>query len=285
MPSFQYQNCDLHYRRRSLAPAVAGNCENPRPRGKTLIFLHGLGADCEQALSLCAEMKNLQVICVDMPGHGQSVCSDREKFTFAFFAEVTRALMDELGIASALLGGISMGAGVCLQVAMRWPERVEALLLQRPAWLNTPAVANLEIVASVGLWIDSVGLDHAQKKLNKHDLLRELDTYNPPCARSIRALLDRPQALSAAAVLPALVMDQPFICPEQLGEIRTPTLVLSCEHDPLHPLDIALGLAKKMANCTFREIPSRYLKPEQHFQQFTYHAQRFLNRLTAPEYL
>jgi len=285
MPRFQYQNCELHYQLRSPAPALGVDCEGKAQRGQTLIFLHGLGADCGQALSLCAEMKNLQLICVDMPGHGKSVCNDRKKFSFTFFAEVTKALMDELGIASALLGGISMGAGVCLQVALRWPKRVDALLLQRPAWLNTPAIDNLEIVASVGLWIDCVGIDHAQEKLNEHYLLRELDTYNPPCALSIRALLDRAQAKSAAAVLPALVMDQPFTCAEQLREIQAPTLVLSCEHDPLHPLDIALRIAKKMANCTFREIPSRYLNPEQHFQQFTYHAQRFLDRLTVPKYL
>jgi len=284
MPSFHYQNCELNYQFRSPALAIEGDNETRCPPEQTLIFLHGLGADCEQALMLCAEMKNLRVICVDMPGHGQSVCSDREKFSFAFFAEVTKALMDELGIASALLGGISMGAGVCLQVALRWPEKVDALLLQRPAWLDTPALENLEIVASVGLWIDSVGLDYAKNKLNKHDLLLELDTYNPPCARSIRALLNRAQAKSAAAVLPALVLDQPFFCSEQLGGLQTPALVLSCEHDPLHPLDIALGLTKKMANCTFREIPSRYLNPEQHFQQFTYHAQRFLDHLTVPEY-
>jgi pimeloyl-ACP methyl ester carboxylesterase len=280
MPSFCYQDCELHYQRRSPAMAPSEN-----GRDQTLIFLHGLGADCEQALTLCADLNHVQVISIDMPGHGHSLCSEKETFSFHFFAEVVLALMDKLELSSAVLGGISMGAGTSLQVAMRWPQRVEGLLLQRPAWLNASALAHLDIVASCGLWIDAGGLEHAKQQLDGHDLLRDLENHNPNCARSIRGLLSREQAKSAALVLPTLVMDQPYDYPEQLNAIRVPTLVFACDHDPLHPIKLAQTLAEQLANNTYREIPSPYLQPAQHLQQFTQWAQHFLNRLAVPECL
>ncbi len=274
MPSFHYQDCELYYQSRSSDTAKSSG-----EPGKTLVFLHGLGADSEQAMALCKGLDEVRVISVDMPGHGKSVCSEREQFSFELFAEVCKALMDTLGIERAIVGGISMGGGISLQVALRWPERVEALLLQRPAWLNESAIKNLEIVASTGLWIEMGGLSHAREKLEQHSMLRALDQTLPACAESIRALLSRPQAETSSAVLPAMSMDQPYRFSEQLNAIQVPSLIVSCKNDPLHPVEIAEALAAGLKGSSYREIPSRYLKPESHFQAFTQHAQQFIGRL------
>ena len=43
-----------------------------RGKGKSLFFLHGLGASLHQTVSLLDGIKNTQLISLDFPGHGKS---------------------------------------------------------------------------------------------------------------------------------------------------------------------------------------------------------------------
>ena len=47
-------------------------------------------------------------------------------------------MLNHLGLTRAVVGGISMGAGMALNAATRYPERVAGLVLARPAWLDRP---------------------------------------------------------------------------------------------------------------------------------------------------
>ena len=46
-------------------------------------------------------------------------------------------------------GGISMGAAIALRLAVRHPDRVAALILARPAWVDTAAPENMRPYAEV----------------------------------------------------------------------------------------------------------------------------------------
>ncbi len=61
-----------------------------------------------------------------------------EAATFDVFADDLIALADQLGLDRFVVGGISLGAGTALNLAIRYPERVSALVLCRPAWLDRP---------------------------------------------------------------------------------------------------------------------------------------------------
>src|SRR5262249_57034897 len=81
----------------------------------------------------------IRLLCLDARGHGQTQpLGDPSALTFDVFADDLVALLDCLGIGQAIIGGISMGAGVALNIAVRYPERVAGLVLSRPAWLDGP---------------------------------------------------------------------------------------------------------------------------------------------------
>jgi pimeloyl-ACP methyl ester carboxylesterase len=100
-----------------------------------LVFMHGILMDSQMNRRLAANLvaAGNRVILLDLPGHGQS---DKPRHASAHridsYAHYVVALLDELGIEEAVIGGVSLGANVSLQVAAQSPERVRGLLVEMP---------------------------------------------------------------------------------------------------------------------------------------------------------
>ena len=105
--------------------------------GLPFVFQHGMGADVMQPLSSGGNLAGWRMIAMDCRGHGQTEANlDPARISFAQFAEDLAMLLNSLNIERAVVGGISMGAGVALAFALAHPERVTGLVLVRPAWLD-----------------------------------------------------------------------------------------------------------------------------------------------------
>src|SRR5262245_58925857 len=136
MPFFASDNIKFHYL--------------DQGDGIPFFFQHGLGGDATAVSGLLGTLSGVRLIALDARGHGETKpLGDIKKLRFDLFADDLIALMDQLGIASAVIGGTSMGAGVALNCALRHPKRVAALILQRPAWLNGPRPHNVEAFAMI----------------------------------------------------------------------------------------------------------------------------------------
>ncbi|MEY3880167.1 MAG: pimeloyl-[acyl-carrier protein] methyl ester esterase [Pseudomonadota bacterium] len=94
-------------------------------KGKSIVLVHGwamhtgIWREFAQCLAL-----NYQVICVDLPGHGQS--DKIEPFTLE---RISDELVNALPKEACCWLGWSLGATVVLDIAARYPERVAALIL------------------------------------------------------------------------------------------------------------------------------------------------------------
>ena len=69
-----------------------------------------------------------QVIIFDNRGMGKTTASDKE-FTIKLFANDTRGLLDALGIERAHVLGWSLGTYIAQEFTLRYPDRVEKLIL------------------------------------------------------------------------------------------------------------------------------------------------------------
>lgn len=98
-------------------------------QGQPLILLHGNGESCDyfehQIACFCHDYR---VIALDTRGHGQSPKGEKP-FTIKQFAEDLHDFMNEKGIAKAILLGFSDGGNIALEFALKYPERVEKLIL------------------------------------------------------------------------------------------------------------------------------------------------------------
>ena len=188
-----------------LAYQTLGNPADP-----PVVFLHGLGAGASQTTSALTELPGRYVVAPDMPGHGDSSDFDPTTFGFDQFADHVVALMDKLGIESTDLGGLSMGSGISLNLALRYPEKVRSLTLLRPSWLDRQRPDHLALVGKVGDWLLAGDPTSAQAQLeNDPDFLR-LREANEPVAKSIVALFQRPDREAFSAVLTRVWNDRPF---------------------------------------------------------------------------
>jgi pimeloyl-ACP methyl ester carboxylesterase len=96
--------------------------------GRPLILLHGgLGSGGMFAPILPTLAAGHQVIVVDLQGHGRTADIDRP-LDIRLMADDIAALIDHLGLDRPDLVGYSLGGGVALYTAVRYPEKVGRLV-------------------------------------------------------------------------------------------------------------------------------------------------------------
>jgi pimeloyl-ACP methyl ester carboxylesterase len=81
------------------------------------------------------------VVSLDMPGWGQSVA--QRPLDNDDYVAVIIAILDKLGVETAVLLGKSWGGGIALEAALQYPERISHLILTAPARRNLDPLAEL----------------------------------------------------------------------------------------------------------------------------------------------
>jgi esterase len=96
--------------------------------GQPLIILHGLLGSLDNWHTLSKTFaESYRVIAVDQRNHGRSPHSDI--FTYDAMVEDLSELLDHLNIPSACVLGHSMGGKTAMQFALRYPGRVDKLIV------------------------------------------------------------------------------------------------------------------------------------------------------------
>ncbi len=110
------------------------HCFEAGESGSPVVLLHGGGNDSAH-LSWGRVISPLsdhhRVLAPDFPGYG---LSDKPeiKYTMDYYVTFLAHLLDELHLDRVSLVGLSMGGGIALGFALRFPERVEKLVLVAP---------------------------------------------------------------------------------------------------------------------------------------------------------
>lgn len=106
----------------SLACLDHGDAANP-----PLLILHGLFGSGRNWGTIARKLAtHYRVYALDLPNHGRSDWTD-EAIDYPFMAQAVANWMDEQAIPSAKIIGHSMGGKTAMQLALRHPDRVEAL--------------------------------------------------------------------------------------------------------------------------------------------------------------
>jgi len=95
----------------------------------TVVLLHGAGMDhtAWQFQARAFAYRDINVLSLDLPGHGRS--DGPAPSTVSEYADVVATLLDEVGVATARIIGISLGAYVAIDLAATFASRVESLVL------------------------------------------------------------------------------------------------------------------------------------------------------------
>jgi pimeloyl-ACP methyl ester carboxylesterase len=243
-------------------------------QGIPFVFQHGIGGDVRQPAGLFRPPNGIRMLCCDARGHGQTQpLGDPSALTFDTFGDDLVAWLDRLGLARAVVGGISMGAGVALNVAVRYPERVAGLVCSRPAWLDGPMPAeNVARYAGIARLLRAVGAasdrDQALRctlaDFEASDDYRGLVARSPDTAQSLRGQLTNERAVAAVARLERLPADRPLADLRALAAIRVPVLVLAHRQDPIHRFAFGEKLARAIPRARLVELTPKSIARERH---------------------
>ena len=166
--------------------------------GEPLILLHGNGdSHAFFAGQIPYLEKRFTVYAPDTRGHGQSPLGTKP-FTLSQFADDLKDFLDERGIERAHLIGASDGGNIAMLFALRYPARVQSLVLNS---------GNLYPDGLVPGFLEEIG---AIYETVKEQRTRE-------------------------AGLLKLMLFEPHIPPESLGAIAAPTLVIAGDDDLILP--------------------------------------------------
>ncbi|HZF27356.1 MAG TPA: alpha/beta hydrolase [Steroidobacteraceae bacterium] len=220
-------------------------------QGSVLILIHGWTLDLEmwqpQALELS---RSYRVISYDRRGFGLSSglpslaedCVDLE------------ALTDHLQIGSAVVVGMSQGARVALDFALRLPQRVAALILDGPP--NPADAMDGSVDEEVPRTryrelIRTQGLEAFRKEWQRHPFAR-LHTAEPQTRELLEQML---ASYPARDLREPPTQSAPGITADALESLRRPVLVLNGEFDTDTRKHIGVVLSHALPFATRELVP------------------------------
>ena len=261
-------------------------------RGVPYVFQHGIGGDVRQPAGLFVPPKGMRLLCLDARAHGQTQpLGDPSALSFGVFGDDVVAWLDHLGVARAIIGGISMGAGVALNVAVRYPERVAGLVLSRPAWLDGPMPPeNVARYAAIARLLRAVGAARDRGRAIRWALAefeaqgdyQELLANSPDTAQSLRSQLTNERAVDAVARLERLPPDRPLADLRAAEAVRVPALVLAHRQDPIHRFTFGARLVAAIPGARLVALTPKSIDRERHAAEVQRCLEAFLRRFTAP---
>jgi pimeloyl-ACP methyl ester carboxylesterase len=261
-------------------------------QGVPFVFQHGIGGDLRQPAGLFRPPPGIRLLCLDARAHGQTQpLGDPSALSFDVFGDDLVAWLDYLGVEQAVLGGISMGAGVALNVAVRYPERVAGLVLSRPAWLDGPmSPENVTRYATIAGLLRTVGaagdrdraLRWALAKFEASDDYRDLLASSPDTAQSLRGQLTNERAVDAVARLERLPPDRPLADLRAALAVQVPVLVLAHRQDPIHCFTFGARLVAALPRARLVALTPKSVDRERHAAEVQRCLESFLGQFTAP---
>jgi 3-oxoadipate enol-lactonase len=209
--------------------------------GPAIVLAHGFLMDRSMFDPQVAALRDTyRVITWDERGFGQTVF-DEQPFTYWDLAADCIALLDHLGIETAVVGGMSQGGFISLRVALTAPERVRALiLLDTQAGTEDPEVVPLYQGMADDWVADGPSDEIAQAAAG-------LIIGDPVLNGSwIARWKSRPKESLAAPMHTLVTRDD---VTARLGDITVPALVVHGTADVSISMDKAETLANGLAGC------------------------------------
>ena len=184
----------------------------PPPAEPAVLLLHGLAGDSGQPWALLPDGTGFPRIAPDLRAHGQtSHIGPAFAFTFDGLADDVAAVLGMLGVRQPVLAvGISMGADVAVNLALRWPDRIAALALIRPSWLDQPMPAHLAAFPQIAALLRAAGPEGGLARFERTPAYEAVLARSAAGAASLRSQFAAPDAVARAVRLDRMPRSVPY---------------------------------------------------------------------------
>jgi pimeloyl-ACP methyl ester carboxylesterase len=217
-----------------------------------LILLHGIGSTSSGwRLQYGPLGERFRVIAWDAPGYGGSAPLAGEAPPVEAYARALAALLDALGVRTAIVGTNSWGTPTGVAFARLHPARVRALLLGGPAagWSAEPQAERDRRSAARIARVSALGM----KKMREEDAA---DLVAPDTRAEVLEWVKGAEGLHEAGYAQAVRMLAAADVPREIAAVRCPVRVLSGELDRRTPPETnAKRIVAAAPNATLQVVP------------------------------
>ncbi len=219
-------------------------------RGLAVVLVHGFANDRSMWQGQVEALRGrYRIVAVDLRGHGGSTGADGSAIAMETYASDIAALLNHLGIARAVVGGISMGGYVALAFALRYPGRTAGLVLA-----NTRAAAdNPEWKAFREAMVLGIGEKGAAYVVENYGGKPLRADAPPAILHEMQAMIRRQRQEGLVSGVRAMAARPDRVA--ELSSIRVPTLVIHGTDDRFIPASEAEVLHRGIAGSRFVNIP------------------------------
>ena len=264
LPPVEFQDIEYGYQTKTALSNPSISFIDVGHGEKTILLVHGLasnGGFWRYAIPLLS--KNYRVIAVDLPGYGKSQ-KGAYPYSMTFFADQIKHLADELRLDKFIFVGHSMGGQIGIIFSLKYPERLEKLVLASSAGVE-------EFEQGEGDWLRSVMTKSFIKKTTEDGIRKNLamnfyswsDKWEWMVEERVRMIKAKDFDEFAYTVVRCVngMLDEPTF--DKIKNISIPTLIVHGKYDglipnpylnPGHTSDVFQWGVAQIPNCKLYEI-------------------------------
>lgn len=217
-------------------------------QGEPIVLVHGFPLSSAMYEPQRAALSSrFRVITPDLRGMGGSDATpfNPEDYSMNVYADDLVALLDQLGIGQAIVGGMSMGGYIVFAMLRRHPDRIKGVIL-----IDTKAEPDTaEGRAGRFKMIEQArneGAEAVADAMLPKMLTERTRNEQPELARFVREMMIATPVDGMVGALTALA-NRPDSTPT-LAQINVPTLILVGSDDPITPPAAAETMQRGIAN-------------------------------------
>jgi pimeloyl-ACP methyl ester carboxylesterase len=210
------------------------------PRRPTLILIHGAGGSSQSFLPQIRGLDRfINILALDLPGHGNTPGPGRQ--AIATYADWVHETLAGPFPESFFLGGHSMGGAISLEMGLRFPNKIQGLIL-----IATGATLGVSPKLLTGLQEQphqTIG------KINEWSYAKGTDPQI--IAQSIQLMEQTP----VSVIQGDFQACSQFQRQDEIGGIKAPTLILVGDQDVMTPPGSSRFLQEKIPASQLAVIP------------------------------
>lgn len=244
--------------------------------GPPLVLVHGLGGTAASWRHVAPHLADVaRVIAYDVRGAGGSETTPGP-YTLDLLADDLGALLDTLGLTTAVVAGHSMGATIALLAASRQPERIAGVIAIGTAFEPADQAARAGL-AGLADTVEEHGMGAVAESLATFGTSPTFAVEEP---ERFRDLVDGLRATDPAGFAARARALGTFAAGRHLSEPRMPVLVLAAQADPLSPMAANKLLTASLANAALISLDDdRHESPAAQPELLAGEIRRFLGRI------
>lgn len=216
-------------------------------KAAVLVLLHANPFDHRMWLYQMAHLsQHCRVVALDFPGYGKSGPAGDKVMSMADLTDAVRGIYRQLGVDTAIVGGLSVGAQVAKQFAVDYQPCVKALILAGCGGGTVRREAMDERIAGYRRLGLAYRADHIQSLVSKEFAASILGRYLISMFLETGATTDVESIVSICEALKG------FNVENRLSQIKVPTLIVHGEWD--RALAGSLDLHRAIAGSEYKII-------------------------------